>query len=44
MGTGSGSGRKVRPVYELRREGTGVAERIDSMSKVTGEEPPGTDT
>ncbi|MFY0567519.1 hypothetical protein ACN28E_27355 [Archangium lansingense] len=38
------AGRKVRLVYELRRDGTGVAERIDIMSKVTGEEPPDTDT
>lgn len=38
------AGRKVRLIYELRRDGTGVAERIDIMSKVTGEEPPDTDT
>ncbi|HEX5744794.1 MAG TPA: hypothetical protein VFZ09_01045 [Archangium sp.] len=38
------AGRKVRLVYELRRDGTGVAERIDIISKVTGEEPPDTDT
>ncbi|HYO52686.1 hypothetical protein [Archangium sp.] len=36
-------GRKVRLVYELRRDGTGVAERIDIISKVTGEDPPDTD-
>jgi hypothetical protein len=30
-------GRKVRLVYELRRDGTGVAERIDLIDKVTGE-------
>lgn len=38
------AGRKVRLVYELRRDGTGVAERIDIISKVTGEAPPDTDT
>ena len=38
------AGRKVRLVYELRRDGTGVAERIDIMSKVSGEELPDTDT
>jgi hypothetical protein len=38
------AGRKVRLVYELRRDGTGVAERIDIMSKVTGEDPPDTDS
>ena len=38
------AGRKVRLVYELRRDGTGVAERIDIISKVSGEEPPDTDT
>ncbi|HYO67739.1 MAG TPA: hypothetical protein VEU33_16820 [Archangium sp.] len=38
------TGRKVRLVYELRRDGTGVAERIDIISKVTGEAPPDTDT
>ncbi|HEX8821664.1 MAG TPA: hypothetical protein VF794_17195 [Archangium sp.] len=37
-------GRKVRLVYELRRDGTGVAERIDIIGKVTGEAPPDTDT
>jgi hypothetical protein len=37
-------GRKVRLVYELRRDGTGVAERIDIISKVSGEETPDTDT
>ncbi|WNG45161.1 hypothetical protein F0U60_14380 [Archangium minus] len=36
-------GRKVRLVYELRRDGTGVAERIDIIGKVTGEAPPDTD-
>lgn len=35
--------RKVRLVYELRRDGTGVAERIDIISEVTGEAPPDTD-
>ncbi|HZH77781.1 MAG TPA: hypothetical protein VEY88_17275 [Archangium sp.] len=33
-------GRKVRLVYELRRDGTGVAERIDIIGKVTGETAP----
>jgi hypothetical protein len=37
------SGRKVRLVYELRRDGTGVAERIDIIGKVTGETSPDTD-
>jgi len=37
------SGRKVRLVYELRRDGTGVAERIDIIGKVTGETAPDTD-
>ena len=37
-------GSKVRLVYELRRDGTGVAERIDVISQVTGEAPPDTDT
>jgi hypothetical protein len=35
--------RKVRLVYELRRDGTGVAERIDIIGKVTGEAPLDTD-
>lgn len=37
-------GSKVRLVYELRRDGTGVAERIDVISQVKGESPPDTDT
>lgn len=37
-------GSKVRLVYALRRDGTGVAERIDVISQVTGETPPDTDT
>lgn len=37
-------GSKVRLVYELRRDGTGVAERIDVIGPVTGENPPDTDT
>lgn len=32
-------GRMVRMVYELRRDGTGRAERIDIISPDTGEEP-----
>lgn len=38
------AGRKVRLVYELRRDGTGVAERIDIISQVTDEETPDTGT
>jgi hypothetical protein len=37
-------GSKVRLIYELRRDGTGVAERIDIISQVTGEALPDTDT
>jgi hypothetical protein len=33
-------GQTVRLVYELQRNGTGVAERIDIIGKVTGSEPP----
>ncbi len=36
-------GRMVRMVYELRRDGTGRAERIDLMSPETGEAPPEAD-
>jgi hypothetical protein len=36
-------GRMVRVVYELRRDGTGRAERIDLISPVTDETPPDAD-
>lgn len=36
-------GRKVRLVYDIRRDGTAVAERIDIMGPVKGELHPDTD-